>query len=96
MEGEERVMDEHEGENEEIVPTLEFPIRTTLGNYPMKNIPLSTLPNFHGLSSEDPNEFLFEFDILCKRYDYVFDIQKLKVFPATLKGKALRWFMSLG
>ena len=57
MEGEERVLDEHEGENEETIPTLEFPIRTTLGNYPMKKIPLSALPNFHGLSSEDPNEF---------------------------------------
>lgn len=96
MEGEERVLDEHKAENEEIVPTLEFPIRTTLGNYPMKNIPLSSLPNFHGLSSEDPNEFLSEFDILCRSYDYVSDIQKLKNFPATLKGKAMWWFMSLG
>jgi hypothetical protein len=96
MEGDERVLEEHEGENEEIVPTLEFPIRTTLGNYPMMNIPLSALPNFHGLSREDPDEFLFKFDILCRSYDYVSDIQKLKVFPAMLKGKALRWFMSLG
>ena len=96
MEGEERVLKEHEGENEEIVPTLEFPIRITSTNHPMKNIPLSTLPNFHGLSSEDPDEFLFEFDILCRSYDYISDIQQLKDFPATLKGKALRWFMSLG
>ena len=57
MEGEEIVLDEHEGENEETIPTLEFPIRTILGNYPMKNIPLSALPNFHGLSSEDLDEF---------------------------------------
>jgi len=62
----------------------------------MKNIPLSTLPNFHGLSSEDPDEFLFEFDILCRSYDYVNPTQKLKLFPTTLKGNALRWFMSLG
>ena len=94
MEGEERVLDEHEGENEETIPMFEFPIRITPGNYPMKNIPLSTLPNFHGLSSEDPNEFLFKFHILCRSYDYIFDIQKLKYFPAMLKGKALRWFMS--
>ena len=87
MEGDERVLDEHKGENEETIPTLEFPIRTTPGNYPMKNIPLSALPNFHGLSSEDPYEFLFEFDILYRSYDYVSDIQKLKVFPATLKGR---------
>ena len=62
----------------------------------MKNIPLSTLPNFHGLSTEDPDEFLFEFDILCRSYDYTTTAQKLKLFPATLKGNALRWFMSLG
>ena len=96
MEGEERVLDDHEGENEEIVPILEFPIMITLRNYPMNNIPLSTLPNFHGLSSEDSNEFLFEFDILCRSYDYISDIQKMKAFLDTLKGKALWWFMSLG
>ena len=55
----------------------------------MKNIPLSTLPNFHGLASEDPDEFSFEFDILCRSYDYIYDTQKLKAFPTTLKGKAL-------
>lgn len=96
MDREERIMEEHEAENEETVPTLEFPIRITHGNHPMKNIPLSTLPNFHGLASEDPNEFLFEFDIHCRSYDYISNTQKLKDFPATLKGKALRWFMSLG
>ena len=96
MEGEERVLDEHEGENEETILTLEFPIRTTPGNYPMKNIMLSTRPNFHGMSSEDLDEFLFEFDILYRSYDYVSDIQKIKVFLGTLKGKALWWFMSLG
>eukprot|EP00253_Pinus_taeda_P020212 PITA_20212 len=62
----------------------------------MKNIPPATLPNFHGLSSEDLDEFLFEFDILCRSYDYVNPAQKLKLFPATLKGNVLRWFMSLG
>ena len=62
----------------------------------MNNIPLSALPNFHGLSSEDPDEFLFEFDILRRSYDYVTNDQNLKLFTATLKGNALRWFMSLG
>ena len=92
MDREERILEEHEAENEETVPTLEFPIKITLGNHPMKNIPLSALANFHGLASEDPDEF----DILYRSYDYISDTQKLKAFPATLKGKALRWFMSLG
>jgi hypothetical protein len=62
----------------------------------MKNIPLSALPNFHGLSTEDPDEFLFEFDVLCRSYDYTTTAHKLKLFLATLKGNALIWFMSLG
>jgi hypothetical protein len=55
----------------------------------MKNIPLSALPNFNGLTNEDPYTFLFEFDILCRSYDYTSDAQKLNLFPATLKGDAL-------
>ena len=62
----------------------------------MKNIPASALPHFHGMSYEDPDSFLFEFDILCSSYNYILDAQKLKLFPATLKESALRWFMGLG
>jgi hypothetical protein len=77
--------------DENTVSTLVFPITNvpTRGISTMKNIPLSTLPNFHGLSNED-------LDILCRSYDYTTTVQKLKLFPATLKGNALRWFMSLG
>jgi hypothetical protein len=93
----EKVDPEGEVKDENYFSTLGFPI----GDFPrgttsMKNIPLSALPNFHGLSSEDPDEFLFEFDILCRSYDYTYNGQKLKLFPVTLKGNALRWFMSLG
>ena len=48
------------------------------------------------MSTEDPDSLLFEFDILCRSYNYVNDAQKLKLFPATLKNVALRWFMGLG
>jgi hypothetical protein len=54
------------------------------------------LPNFHGLSKEDPDTFLFEFNILCRSYSYVSDAQKLKLFLATLKNATLQWFMGLG
>ena len=75
-----------EGRGENSLSTLEFPIgELPRGTTPMKNIPLSALPNFHGLSSEDPDEFLFEFDILFRSYDYLTNPQKLKLFPATLK-----------
>ena len=88
---------EGEGKDDNSLSTLGFPIGDLpRGATPMKNIPLSALPNFHGLSSEDPDEFLFEFDILRRSYDYISNAQKLKLFPATLKGNTLRWFMSLG
>jgi hypothetical protein len=76
--------------------TFGFPIKETDEETKMKNIPHSTLPNFHGLSKEDLDTFLFEFDVLCRSYDYVTDAQKLNLFPATLKSIALRWFMGLG
>lgn len=68
----------------------------TAENAPMKAIPLQHIPTFHGLTLEYPYAFLFEFDVLCKRYDYTADAQKLKLFPSTLKGVTLIWFMGLG
>ena len=76
--------------------TLQYPIVDSAANAPMKAIPLQHIPTFHGLTSEDPDAFLFEFDVLCRGYDYTTDPYKLKLFPSTLKGVALRWFMGLG
>jgi hypothetical protein len=58
--------------DENNISTLVFPISDipTWGMAPMKSIPTPALPNFHGLSTEDPDEFLFEFYILCKSYYY--------------------------
>jgi hypothetical protein len=64
--------------------TLRFPILDISRNISMKNIPLSSLPTFRGMSIEDPYLFLFEFDILCRSYNYSDDAQKLNLFPATL------------
>ena len=76
--------------------TLQYPIVDTAANAPMKEIPLQHIPTFDGLTSEDPDAFLFEFDMPCRGYDYTTDPQKLKLFSSTLKGAALRWFMGLG
>ena len=62
----------------------------------MKVIPLQSLPYFHGLASKYPYASLFELNILCQAYYYTIDPQKLKLFPFTLKGAALQWFMGLG
>jgi hypothetical protein len=90
----------NEEEEEEEHTTFAFPIvdtPTLLGDdIKMKNIPPSVLPNFFGLTTEDPDSFMFEFDIVCRTYGYTSDAQKLCLFPATLKGYALKWFMGLG
>jgi hypothetical protein len=87
-------------EEEEEHTTFSFPIvdtPTLLGDdIKMKNISPSILPNFFGLSTEDPDAFMFEFDIVCRTYGYTNDAQKLRLFLATLKGYALKWFMGLG
>ena len=72
-----------------------FPIRETNGDMKMKNISPLALPHFHGLTTEDPDTFLFEFVVLFQTYDYTEDEQKLKLFPFTFKDAALRWFMGL-
>ena len=59
-----------------------------------ENINFTNLPNFHG-SSEDPDAFLFEFEVICRSFSYTTDAQKLRPFPSTLKDIAVRWFTSL-
>jgi len=41
-----------------------FLIRGSNEETKMKNIPHSSLLNFHGLSKEDPENFLFKFNVL--------------------------------
>ncbi len=72
-----------------------FPIQETNGDTKMNNISPSALPHFHGLTTEDPNTFLFQFIVICQTYDYAEDEQKLKLFPSTLKDATLCWFMGL-
>ena len=62
---EEQVGLEAEVNDENSFSTLGFSIGDLpRGVAPMKNNPLSTLPNFHGLYSKDHDEFLFKFEIL--------------------------------
>lgn len=66
-----------------------FPIRETNGDTRMKMISPSSLHHFHGLTSEDPNTFFFEFYFICRTYDYTSHEHKLKLFPSTLKDLSL-------
>ena len=85
-----------EGKKDAEVVTFKFSIRYLGRVVPTKSIPPHVLPNFHGLENEDPDVFLFQFEIICRGYGYCANDQKLNVFPLTLKGTSLRWFMSLG
>ena len=85
---ENQVNDEHS--------TFGFPIVKSKENVQMKNISPSNIPHFHGKDHQDPDSFVFEFDILCQSYDYSSDAHKLKLFPTTLKDSTLHWFMGLG
>ena len=62
----------------------------------MKNISPSVLPLFHWKATKYLDDFLSEFDILCRIYDYTYSEQKLKLFPTTLKDNPVHWFMILG
>lgn len=73
----------------------DFPIRETNGDSRMKYISPSALPHFYGLTSEVPDNFLFEFVFICRTYDYTSDDYKLKLFQSTLKDATLCWFMGL-
>lgn len=45
-------------------PTFGFPITNQQRDTILKNIPPSAFPIFYGLITEDPDTFLFEFDVL--------------------------------
>ena len=62
----------------------------------MNNIPPYFLPNFHGMRSKNSETFLFEFEINYRSCGYLLNTQKLILFPATSKDRALKWLMSLG
>lgn len=72
-----------------------FPIRETNGDTKMKDRSPFVLPHFRGLTTEDPDTFLFEFSVICQTYDYTDDEKKLKLFPSTPKDVTLCWFMCL-
>ena len=77
--------------NREIYVSFGFPIVDGETNATMKNISPFVLPNFHGLKSEDPETFL-SCGVIMIIYK---NLKKLKLFPSTLKGETLKWFMGL-
>jgi len=61
----------------------------------MKNISPYSLPHFHGLTSEDPDTFLFKFFSYEELMITPLMTEKLKLFLFTLKDATLCLFMGL-
>lgn len=74
---------------------FQFLINTPTNDTRLKSIPPIVILTFFGYPHEEPNVFLFEFEILCRIYDYIIDPYKCKLFPFTMKAHAFRWFMGL-
>ncbi|MDD0193451.1 hypothetical protein PSY30_23370, partial [Shigella flexneri] len=67
-------------------------------DFELKSGFLHHLPKFHGMSSEDTNKHLKEFEFVCgsmgpKGADI--NILKMKAFPFTLEDKAKTWLFEL-
>ncbi|CAN6718912.1 unnamed protein product [Malus baccata var. baccata] len=63
-----------------------------------KSFPLHHIPKYHGLSMEDPNKHLKEFEVVCSSMTPVNvdgNILKMKAFPFSLMDKAKDWLYEL-
>ena len=68
-------------------------------NFKIDTAFINSLPNFHGLPSENPYTYLEELVGKCYLYHIPGvsnEILKMKVFPQTLKDRAKDWFRNLG
>ncbi|KAM2151482.1 hypothetical protein ACFX1R_045923 [Malus domestica] len=66
--------------------------------FELKSILLHHIPKFHGLSMEDPNKHLKEFEVVCSSMTPVNvdgSILKMKAFPFSLLEKAKDWLYEL-
>ncbi|CAN6718946.1 unnamed protein product [Malus baccata var. baccata] len=69
--------------------TAEFELKSSL---------LHHIPKYHGLSMEDPNKHLKEFEVVCSSMTLVNvdeSILKMKAFPFSLQEKAKDWLYEL-
>ncbi|KAM1415124.1 hypothetical protein ACFX2I_006820 [Malus domestica] len=66
--------------------------------FELKSSLLHHIPKFHGLSMEDPNKHLKEFEVVCSSMTQVTvdgSILKMKAFPFSLMDKANDWLYEL-
>ncbi|KAM2360725.1 hypothetical protein ACFXTH_003081 [Malus domestica] len=66
--------------------------------FELKSSLLHHIPKYHGLSMEDPNKHLKEFEVVCSSMTPINvdgSIMKMKAFPFSLMGKAKDWLYEL-
>ncbi|CAN6570909.1 unnamed protein product [Malus baccata var. baccata] len=66
--------------------------------FELKSSLLNHIPKYHGLSMEDPNKHLKEFEVVCSSMTPVNvdgNILKMKAFPFSLMDKAKDWLYEL-
>ncbi|CAN6725407.1 unnamed protein product [Malus baccata var. baccata] len=69
-----------------------------IDEFELKSSLLHHIPKFHGLSMEDPNKHLKEFEVVCSSMTPVnvdSNILKMKAFPFSLLEKAKDWLYEL-
>ncbi|EFJ12667.1 hypothetical protein SELMODRAFT_425115 [Selaginella moellendorffii] len=49
-------------------------------------------PTFHGMENEDYEWHLKQFNMACALNNEIMDVEKIALFPFTLKGDAAEWF----
>ena len=65
-----------------------------IDEFELKSSLLHHIPKFHGLSMEDPNKHLKEFEVVCSSMTPINvdgNILKMKAFPFSLLEKAKDW-----
>ncbi|XP_024164475.1 uncharacterized protein LOC112171538 [Rosa chinensis] len=78
--------------------TYPNPAEGLTANFELKSGLLHRLPTFYGLSMEDPNQHLMEFQFIClsmKPHLVDENILKLKACPFSLTDKAKQWLYEL-
>lgn len=56
-----------------------------------ENLPLISAGTYHGLLTENPNDFIDKYEIAAKSNNWQ-ELSKINLFPAHLAGTALAWY----
>ncbi|KAM2989737.1 hypothetical protein FF2_003674 [Malus domestica] len=88
------------GYNNAMPLCIQYPRATPdkIDEFELKSSLLHHIPKFHGLSMEDPNKHLKEFEVVCSSMTPVNvdgSILKMKAFPFSLLEKAKDWLYEL-